>query len=47
MNATWSHSLGKVVFRDLCRIQTLKIIYMLYLGKVFERLTKNSKFLEI
>ena len=35
-------------FRDLCGIQTLKIIYLSYLGKVYENLVKkNSKFSKI
>ena len=45
MNVIRSESLGKVVFWGLCRIQTLKITYMSYLDKVFDR--ENSKFSKI
>ena len=41
MNVTWSNSSGKVAFFGLCGIQTLKIVYMSYLGKVFEILTNK------
>ena len=40
-SSMWSNSLGKVAFYSLRRIQTLKIIYMLYLGNIFENLTKR------
>ena len=43
MNVTWNNSLGKAVLLDLCGIETLKIIYTSYLGKVFESLTTKFK----
>ena len=45
MSATCGNSLGKVGFFWISGIQILKIPYMLYLGKVFEKLTdKNQRF---
>ena len=45
MSVTCGNSLGKVVFFWISGIQILKIPYMLYLGKVFEKLTdKNQNF---
>ena len=46
MNITWSNSLGKVCFLDLCGIQIPKVTYMSCLGKVFESLTNKIQIFE-
>ena len=46
MKITGSNSLRNVGFLGLCGIQTFKIIYMSYVGKVFESLTDKFQYFQ-
>ena len=43
MNVTWRNSLRKLVCWGLIGTQTLKIIFLVHVGKVFKQLIKNPK----
>ena len=46
MNVTLGNSLGKLVYLDPVAVQTVKIIFLAYVDKVFDSLTKKIQFFQ-